>query len=680
MKMRTKILLGFGITIALLIVVGMVSFIAINASSEGFKQYRDFARDSVLVGQMQASMLMSRMKAKDFNMRGTEKDRKEFYNYFEEMEEFVKESKKEITADKRAPKVQEIDTKVKDYRTGFDRVVELHKIREENYAILVEYGPVLEDLLVRIMDSARVDDDMTAAYVAAQAIRSLLHTRLYVMKFLQDNLKKDAEQVNKEYAEFLKSLTVLDREVQDPERRRLLADIRKDDDIYINAFNEIHKVIIERNDIIENKLDKIGPDVATLTDDVKNSIIEDQDTLGPQLQAQNNLALALIIAASVVALIAAVGMAVYTTVSILRQLGEDPAVIENIARKIALGDLEIDFNAEHSQLQGVYLSVSEMVRALRKKSAVLKEIAAGNLTVNVDKASDDDELGESMLQMTSSLNELLWQVNSAVDQVASGSGQVSQSSQALSQGATEQASSLEEIASSINEISSQSKQNSESATQANSISNAAMTNAEEGNKKMEVLVGAMKKINASSEQINKVVKVIDDIAFQINLLALNANVEAARAGKYGKGFAVVADEVRNLAVKSTDSVKETTEMVQEAIRNIEIGNQAADETASQLSEILSGASKVADIVEEIASASKEQAMGIDQINAGLEQIDQVTQANTASAEESASAAEELAAQAQQLKAMISHFQLKEEGRQMAYLPGNTRFQDEEEDE
>jgi methyl-accepting chemotaxis protein len=167
----------------------------------------------------------------------------------------------------------------------------------------------------------------------------------------------------------------------------------------------------------------------------------------------------------------------------------------------------------------------------------------------------------------------------------------------------------------------------------------------------------MEKINASSDEINKVVKVIDDIAFQINLLALNANVEAARAGKYGKGFAVVADEVRNLAVKSTDSVKETTQMVQDTVNNIKQGTEAAEATAQQLTSIVDGSGKVADFLEEIAQASREQAQAIEQITEGLDQIDQATQASTASAEESASASEELAGQAQQLRSMVAEFKL-----------------------
>ena len=184
---------------------------------------------------------------------------------------------------------------------------------------------------------------------------------------------------------------------------------------------------------------------------------------------------------------------------------------------------------------------------------------------------------------------------------------------------------------------------------------------------MERLKESMALINSSSDEINKVVKVIDDIAFQINLLALNANVEAARAGKYGKGFAVVAEEVRNLAVKSGDSVKETTRMVAETVTNIRQGGEAAEATAQQLSAIVNGSDKVANFLEEIAEASREQAQAIAQITEGLDQIDQATQASTASAEESASASEELAGQAQQLRSMVAQFRLDERSRPVREL-------------
>jgi methyl-accepting chemotaxis protein len=334
--------------------------------------------------------------------------------------------------------------------------------------------------------------------------------------------------------------------------------------------------------------------------------------------------------------------------------------VANLSNRIAEGDFDVQEVRVRSRDEVRMLadSFGRMVASLRTKAGTVDRIAEGDLTVDVVPDSERDTLGQSLLQMTESLNEILGRVNVAVDQMSGGADQVAQASQSLSQGATEQASSLEEVAASLNQINGQASQNADNATEANALSKAAVESAENGNAQMQELGQTMARINESADEIKKIVKVIDDLAFQTNLLALNANVEAARAGQYGRGFAVVADEVRNLAVRSAEAVKETTAMVEESIRNIEMGNRAAETTTSQFAEIVASSSKVADFLSEIALASREQAEGIQQINNGLEQIDQVTQGNTANAEESASAAEQLASQAQELKGMIARFRLK----------------------
>jgi methyl-accepting chemotaxis protein len=184
------------------------------------------------------------------------------------------------------------------------------------------------------------------------------------------------------------------------------------------------------------------------------------------------------------------------------------------------------------------------------------------LTTVVTVRSEFDIMGKALEELVSKFHDLTASIISASDQVASGANLVSNSSMVLSQGATEQASSVEQLTASLQEIASQTTMNANNAQKANELVQNARSDAETGNSQMKDMLNAMEDISTSSSSINKLIKVIDDIAFQTNILALNAAVEAARAGQHGKGFAVVAEEVRNLAAKSAQAAKETTDLIE----------------------------------------------------------------------------------------------------------------------
>lgn len=265
-------------------------------------------------------------------------------------------------------------------------------------------------------------------------------------------------------------------------------------------------------------------------------------------------------------------------------------------------------------------------------------------------------LGILVVKITSKISDLfknlLAELTSGASQVASASEQISASSQSLSQGAAEQAASIEETSSTIEEISSMTRQNSDNATEAAKLSTVCNSGVTEGNKTVEEMDDAMKKIFESSEKIADIIKIIEGIAFQTNLLALNAAVEAARAGEHGRGFAVVAEEVRNLAQRSSTAAKDITALITDSVKKSETGTELVKRTREVFSNIVIQVKKVTDLVSEIATASEEQTNGIEQISKAIQQMEQVIQQNAANAEETAAASEELASQSQGLNSLV----------------------------
>jgi methyl-accepting chemotaxis protein len=301
----------------------------------------------------------------------------------------------------------------------------------------------------------------------------------------------------------------------------------------------------------------------------------------------------------------------------------------------------IAFNTQNSQRagKGIQASVASSEAALL--FGTLLAIALGVL------------LGVFLSRsITSALNKVIASLSAGSDQVSGAAGQVSQSSQSLAEGASEQASSLEETSASLEELSSMTKQNSDNARQANTMSGETRKSVDESREAMARMGEAIGKIKASSDQTAKIIKTIDEIAFQTNLLALNAAVEAARAGDAGKGFAVVAEEVRNLAQRSAEAAKTTASLIEDSQKNADHGVSVSREVADILSGIVGRVQKLSNLIGEVSAASEEQAKGIEQIGTAVSQMDKLSQANAANAEESASASEELSAQSKELAVMV----------------------------
>ena len=313
-------------------------------------------------------------------------------------------------------------------------------------------------------------------------------------------------------------------------------------------------------------------------------------------------------------------------------------------------------------------STADLVAGLRTVISdidfLLNEMANQNLNVHTEHegvyVGSFRNILFSMRNMKGQLSGAMRQVNHSASEVSDASNQLSASAQMLGQGTTEQASSVEELAARISVISEQVKNTAKGALEARGQTHQTGESVLLCNQKMQNLVEAMQKIQESSDEIEKILKTIDDIAFQTNILALNAAVEAARAGSAGKGFAVVAEEVRNLAGKSAAAAKDTSVLIENSTDAVHMGMEIARNTADVLLEVVNSIQAVVKAIDEIATVSNEQSEAVEQVSEGINQISIVVQNNSATAEESAAASEELSAEATCLKEMVDQFTLASE--------------------
>ncbi len=360
--------------------------------------------------------------------------------------------------------------------------------------------------------------------------------------------------------------------------------------------------------------------------------------------------------------------------------------LSDIAKQIAKGEVDIDLPAMDGKNEVAVLQSSfhDMITNLKEQAKILERVAEGDLQVDIIPKTANDLMGNAIKRMLDDDNRAFSAIRNATGQISVSSGEIAAASQTLAQGSTEQASSIQEISASITDIANKTKDNASQAEEVNRILLEAKDAVVAGNQRMREMVDAMRDINESSENIQKIIKVIDDIAFNTNILALNATVEAARAGDQGKGFAVVAEEVRNLAGRSADESSQTAELIEDSIHKVKRGSQLAIETAQALEELVGVIDQATDKSEAIAAASNEQASATAQIDIALMQVSQVVQTNSATSEECAAASEELAGQANGLKEQLAKYQIKDDmgmaisqnysyGEPLRYLESSSRY-------
>lgn len=362
-----------------------------------------------------------------------------------------------------------------------------------------------------------------------------------------------------------------------------------------------------------------------------------------------------------------VGIIQFFVMRIIRKDVLTPVLaVRDQMEEISQGNLSADFPLEPdtSEIGMLVNSIHETKRELKVYiqdiDAHLAQMARGNMDLRIDR----DYRGEflpiqnAMRQILDSLNSALQQINLTTEEVSMEAEQMASDSQILSSGAVEQASTVQQLSANIQSLSGEVKKTSDDADEARRCSEAATGQLVLCSEKMSALTTAMNNISESSQQISGIIRTIEDISFQTSILALNASVEAARAGSAGKGFAVVANEVQSLANKSAAAAQNITGLINQSLQLVGDGAALTVETTAALDTGVAGAKQSTGLIEQIAASAMQQSESLTQLTQGMEQISEVIQTNAATAEKSAGSARQLRSQAAELKVSVQRFRLR----------------------
>jgi methyl-accepting chemotaxis protein len=645
LKLSWKIGLGFSVVLTMLILIAVVSYSGLKVASNGFNDYRGLARDTNLSGRLQANMLMVRMNVKDYLITHSDKDIAQYQSYVDKMHTFLNEAKKEIQKPERATLVTSVNNEIGKYESAFEQVVQL--IQKRNTIVTSQLDPnglKMREAMTAIVLSAYQDQDASASYLASQVQEKLLLGRLYVAKFLKSNKQADFDFALANMSiELKQAMDALDANLQNPTRVSLFTQFKQAKQTYLLAMQDINSLITQRNNLIANTLDSIGPIVAKQTEDIKLSVMSEQDILGPQLQKSNDVTLNWVITITCAAFV-----------------------------------LGILFS---------YFIARSITRPINRVVDIANSLAHGDLTVEIETGSKD-EIG----QVFNALNNTVGNLKSVVGQISGASIEVSSSAEQLSVvteqsslGAKNQKQEIEQVATAMVEMATTVQQVANNALQAAEATVNADNQASEGhgimNKTVKTITQLSSIVDDTSSKlavlesdtlsIGEILNVINGIAEQTNLLALNAAIEAARAGEQGRGFSVVADEVRSLAERTQQSTLEVQTLIEklqlgskDAVESMRLGKIQVQHSVNEVSRaqevfstITHSVTLISDMSAQIATATEQQSAVTHDVTRNVTTVQDITGEGEAATLQISQASTELAVLSGKLKSMVSHFKV-----------------------
>jgi methyl-accepting chemotaxis protein len=445
---------------------------------------------------------------------------------------------------------------------------------------------------------------------------------------------------------------------------------------YYAAFQQYYKVREEQQ--------VVGASLGV----VATKLVEQTKTLGVTMKEQMMAAQSAAITLATTFVVAAVVIGIIAAFFIARGISRPVSEMSRVAMEIAQGDIDHNIEVQSKDEIGVLAgSFRDLISYMKSMASAAESIATNDLTKTVEPRSERDVLGTSFKTMTHNLSDMVRQLRDGSTQLVTAATEVASSAEQMSRGAKDQTDQMAQVSTAVEEMTATIVESSKNASEATTGARSAADTAGTGGQIVNETIQGMQrianvvresaqsigKLAKSADQIGEIIGVIDDIADQTNLLALNAAIEAARAGEQGRGFAVVADEVRKLAERTGKATGEITNMIkgiqqetsdavksmETGIQEVDKGRELADQAGNSLTSIVNMAQQVQDMIQQIATAAEEQSSAAEQISKNVETVSSIARESATGAQQSATAAEELNRQSEAMRQMVSKFRITE---------------------